>query len=1103
MGSDKTGTHARGLAIQDQRLTSVWTAQSTGLQQADPRPGIPTSGGDYELVVNASGEMAADQSVRLYTHTGGAPGKTSGARVVWRDSSGVSLGNDYRGKDPASLITYWESINWIDGSGTPSSTIDPHMVTLSDQTVVLAYRYLASGVPSIAIRTRNKTTGAWGSASLVFTGSAAISCGLPGLVVLPDDKVMLYFWRQTNNEANIRAYVSTDKGANWSLASGGILASTISTAGSFGSGNAGFELGRLRGAYANGQVLLVGELQDHDTDKTSCQHFIQLASNSMGADFSQVEIASSDTVFTAAPEVVAHNGEFLIYSINSTVNQIKQTRIGSAYDSISNSYGNTVITGNAISETSFIFATLAGGGEYAADSDLAAFVDPEGRLYLVATYFGNGGGTGATKQVTIYRSDDNGESWAAVGTKGSLSTGGDGIWWESGDSSTYPTNYTATACQGRVIVVTNHGADPGNEDNSLSAFYLGGWSQVTFPQRGDYASQLDQGVWTRTWVPFDIPDDVGWTAAGTASTESIDTGVLAVAATGGGASRTYSLNPTSTETQGMILRFSVQCTVGSVTSDVYGVTLRLADGSNDRQITIRLSTDSFRVRDDNAGSALHTETSVDLDGSFIEFLVAMSESNLKIWYRTAGNGSDRTWTTAMTTTALNNNTGSPDSNNLIKWGALGAGSGKWAEFHYAVAADTGNQLSTGQDNPDGLMGEIYAGIGYRTYIDNGLFINASDGPGLPGQFYDIATRYGFSVDRIFAANSPSPRSRWRSTDTTAQTIAFQFDAVASTTAESDLGNEAICVALYGINFRSWTLEGYDVDTTAWVTIGAVDGSDGLSGLAFTRNGSTVVPNGDENLYLHLNELDGASISLNGTFRRIKTNTAGSWDTSATVKKTTLFLEGISNSDPTSHANGIIIPKNVAAVFNTNGAKYSGYRIQIPSQTTVDQYFEIGNVLAGPIEFFGRQYSWGRSITTTPNVELDTRQDGAIYSRKFGPAARAIRFGWAEGVDTSQIYASNPDPDYIKIHSSGGPVASVSDVPHQMDGLATLIGPDSPVVYLPAVDVGSSSVLVYNRRHEMMLGRLTGPVRVENVVGDELSDPGEVFRVSTIQIQELV
>ena len=48
MGSDKTGTHARGLAIQDPRITSVWDEQSVGLQQADPRPGIPVATGDYE-----------------------------------------------------------------------------------------------------------------------------------------------------------------------------------------------------------------------------------------------------------------------------------------------------------------------------------------------------------------------------------------------------------------------------------------------------------------------------------------------------------------------------------------------------------------------------------------------------------------------------------------------------------------------------------------------------------------------------------------------------------------------------------------------------------------------------------------------------------------------------------------------------------------------------------------------------------------------------------------------------------------------------------------------------------------------------------------------
>ena len=170
----------------------------------------------------------------------------------------------------------------------------------------------------------------------------------------------------------------------------------------------------------------MGELQDHDTSKTSCQHYVQLASNSMGADFTQIEIASSNDVFTGAPEVSSHNGEFLIYSIAANVTQIKQTRLGSAYDSITNSYGNTVITGNAVSEADFAFAILDGAGDYTTSQDLAACTDSEGRLYVVATYWANDGGTGSTKQVTIYRSDDTGANWSSVGTKGALSSGGDG-----------------------------------------------------------------------------------------------------------------------------------------------------------------------------------------------------------------------------------------------------------------------------------------------------------------------------------------------------------------------------------------------------------------------------------------------------------------------------------------------------------------------------------------------------------------------------------------------------------------------------------------------------------------------------------------------------
>ena len=156
-----------------------------------------------------------------------------------------------------------------------------------------------------------------------------------------------------------------------------------------------------------------------------------------------------------------------------------------------------------------------------------------------------------------------------------------------------------------------------------------------------------------------------------------------------------------------------------------------------------------------------------------------------------------------------------------------------------------------------------------------------------------------------------------------------------------------------------------------------------------------------------------------------------------------------------------------------------------------------------MEFFGTQYSWGRTITTSPNVELTTRADGSVYSRKFGPAARAISFGWKEGVDTSQLYATTVSPDYLQASTSGGPGASVAEVPLVVDGLATMLGPDSPVVYLPAVPKGSASVITFNRRHEFLFGRISSEPQITNVVGDELSDPGEVFRVSNVTIQELV
>jgi hypothetical protein len=1059
--------------------------------------------------------MSADKTIDIYTSDAGNAGRAGNAKAVWRNSGDTN----YRGKDPSSLISYWEPVRWINDAIAGITYKQPSAITLEDGTIVLAYRELIGGVDYIKTYKRSPSTGAWSTSVTVLSAATVTGTTVdptyPCMVLLPDGRIMLYFWLETDgNVSNIRAYVSSDDAASWTLVSTGLIQTSIdvSNAGSFGSGTAGYDTRRLTAAYANGQILLVGELIKHDTDVTPANWYIQLASNSLGAEFSQIEIGSVNSVFVGMPQVIEQNGEFLLYSIGSDPSLIKQTRLASAYDSIANSYGSTVITGNAFADEQFAFGTLAGGGgsHYLSTGDLGVCVDPIGRIYIVVTYYANSGGSGSTKQVGIFRSDDNGTTFTAVGDKQSLSptTSGNGIWWESGDASTYPDNYWITACQGRVLVACTHAASPGNEDNSISAFYLGGWSTITFPQRSVHPSQFDQGTWTRTWVPFDLPGDVGWTAAGTAATEDItSSGDLSVI-TASGNSRTYTVSGfTSSASQGIICRMRVEVDSGSVSSDSVGATFRLAEGGGSpahREVTLRFSASQLRAIDVKGSSTIAT-VSVDFATSPVDVLVGFASSKLQVWYRTSGVSSDRSWTNAVSTTSLTNNTSGSTTTNAIVWGNIGApGTSKWSEFHYAIGADTGEQLAGGFSNPSNLIGETYATVGNSTYIDSGLMITAVDGPALTSQAYTVSTRYGFPIERIFPSASPSPRSTWRSTTTGAQKIAFKFNSTVGTTAESDLGNNAICLGLFGINFKSFELQGYDVDTTAWTAIGSVDTAAGLDSLNFTRNGSTIVPSGSDNVYLNLNELEGATFSPNGSiFRKIKTNTAGLWNSGSAAKKSTIVLDTLENSDPTSGSAGFVIPRNVAVVFNTNGAKYSGYRISIGAQSTADGYFEIGNMVLGPVEFFGTQYSWARQISTTPNVSLDRRMDGSVYSRKLGPAYRNVSFSWTDGVDTSPLYASSISPDYIKASSSGGPVASVADVPHQMDGLATMIGSNSPVIYLPSIPVGSSASLLFNRRHEMMLGRITSPVQIENVVGDELADPGEVFRVATTTIEETV
>ena len=116
------------------------------------------------------------------------------------------------------------------------------------------------------------------------------------------------------------------------------------------------------------------------------------------------------------------------------------------------------------------------------------------------------------------------------------------------------------------------------------------------------------------------------------------------------------------------------------------------------------------------------------------------------------------------------------------------------------------------------------------------------------------------------------------------------------------------------------------------------------------------------------------------------------------------------------------------------------------------------------------------------------------------------YAWTDGVDMSQALGSEPTPHWLTTSTTAGSqaAASLGDTPYSMDGLVRLTeGAKVPLVYLPRIPKGSTGndVVTLNRRHDFIFGRLTSPIRIESVQGDESED--EVVRVAQLKIEELI
>ena len=1149
MASDLSKAQFRGLLIPDPRLTTIWSAQSS-FTQADPQPGVPEAQGDYDLALTSSGVQAASTDYIIRTSEPGHPSKTGPASFMWKNQGDASTA--YRGWDVPNVVTSFQQITYTNFSTTGDSQRSPSAVTLDDQTVICAYYYKDSSIShSIRVRTMAAGASVFGSEVVVYTQSNDPSDAIDAdfnvhFMKLPDDRVLLYYLAETaSGLGNIRAYESTDKGATWSIAASAVLDEPISiSAAAASSGDTTFKMQRIRAAYGGGQVLLLVGVVSNNSDYTNRQLWKQYASDSAGLHFTKVEDAPTTTsswssVSGAAYELslfdVAYQaGSFVVSSVQSmSAKTVTLSKLGSAFQAL------TTAQSASTSELSIDLAPInATTKAFTGDAfGNCMAISDNGQIYMYSSGMGTISPTTSCFGVCFVSRDDA-DSIEFLGKSGIIAedstySSPQGVWWTSGDTQNVgPNRYVATFARGRVIIFGE--SEPGTAagtgyNRCVSMLCLGGSSTVTMPGIEGYTDETKRGGWEQNWVPYYLPGDTGyWTKSENATVvENLNTsGFLSISTASAAGYIRYSANPgSSVFDDGLLVRFSLTCTAGTLAQLNVGTRIRLAQNSpnNDYDVTIAFSSSAFRVYDNNASAQIGSDVSIDMTTER-EFIIAMkggSDGNndgvYQAWYRTKNSASDREWTKSIGSTTLSNDTSaSAATNNEVLWGNISAPASsavtnsKWSEFHVSMGQSVGENITT-QVNPADLWAKGYSTVGGRSYVNGGTFVTAHGGPARRDDLFLLSTRYGYPINRVMFSESQTPRVKWRSTDLTQQTIALALDNTILGTDDSFPGNDVIGICLLGINWQTGELQGYNVGTTSWDTIAEIDSASGMSALPWTREGGSVMPKAvsSESQYLHTAEFAGGTFGLkDGTgtnLRKIVTNTSGKWSGSTTQKLPTIILEGVAASDRSSGNSGYIMSPNVTVIAKLNGSKYAGYRLMIDAQSTVDGYFEIGNVIIGWVEAFGRQYSRGRVLETQANTSVVARTDGTTTSKNYGPSQRTVQLAWTDGVEVSSVQGSAPDPDYILGSTDGNaePIASAGDVPYQVEGIVRMMnGPDKAVVYLPSVDKAGNTVTL-NRRHQFVAGRLTSPARLESVVGDENLNPGEVFRVASVNIEEIV
>lgn len=1105
--SDVSPNILRGfLRPMDLSDSDLWLTESTVTFQS-VRPSQPRASGDYKLVVTSSGDKPSSTPTIITTDRSGTAGDANGATFLWKEEGGSNYGYDIGG-----AISGFEPIEVIPSIGAVHQFSNPQALTLSNGNSIVVYEGRDAAVKSriLKVARRNRESGNYAKQTLLSTTDSMEL--YPTICELPNGDLLIAFWNFLNvDECQISVLRSVDKGENWTQITEAALTSPISMR---ASSPFGFTPKRLRIAANVEHVLMVAELLFNDTQAgTMSDRIGQFASSNMGASFSTVGLTSGSVAFARyKPDCFVDREGFFRVAVIRTNEQAVIFKLPNAYFDITSL--DTTINATDITDTGNepeIADVVTYGATFRLEGELSCWMDLEGTFYVALKNVESG----VTYENSLFLrvSRDGGETWHYLNnSKNTLSP--IPFYWIN-DGQSMPVQISGSSSEGRQLIVHTHVASPANFDNSISALYLGGYSKRTLHTYELVPKWYQHGTLPTTWIPFDKPQDTPIYTQNLAGTASDSLGGLELTistASGGLSSLYYSVNPTTTTTQGLIVHTALRTVNGYATAAPI-MQLRTTDTANTYHIKISLTSTSLIVRDLNSSVDIIT-ISIDTTKIF-ELLICMRKSDLSLYYQESNaNGNIKALKSYESAFATMTSGGAGSLNpSQILWGhtpmSLTARESKWSWFNFASGDLTGNGIT----NETPIEGRLYPLSGSNVYLFDGLSISTRDGPGFSEEQYTIEQDSDYPFNRIFPAFSYSPRVQYRSAAVTSGAVSelyipFHVDQTVQNLAVSSLGGDLIGIHLNGINFQNVELYYYNVGTTSWVQYeSTIDLADGLS-FTFSRTGSTVTagsPTVDE-IYLYHDEAKDWTLKMGSTYRRIVSNTEGLL-TNTTGKKAVLKLEGVDNAaDPTS-GTAHIIPSSATITANLLGVEGSAWALKIPSQETIDNYFTIGSFLLGVVEIQAPQYGRGRSLTYETNTEIYEAPDLGLRTRKRSEGRRTLSVSWSSGVSMHDYYGSSLAPDYWTASSLSGaePVAAVNDVAYQMEGLYRYLeGARIPTVYLPKIQRATTSALkiqVHNRREAHLYCYLDSPITYENVLGDEMDN--EVLRIGSLTLKEII